>query len=96
MFLDSKVDFKENIQNLLNKVGKPIGLLRKLQKLLRSLLLITIYKLLIRPHLDYGDNNYDQAYNVSFHQNSEFIHYNSKLAITGLIKWTSREKLYHE
>ena len=50
--------------------------------------------MLIRAHLDYGDNDYDQAYNVSFHQNLEFIHYNSKPAITGLIKRTSREKLY--
>ena len=37
---------------------------------------------------------YDQAYNVSFHQKSESIQYNSALAITGAI--TSLEKLYNE
>ena len=34
MFLDSKLDFKEHIQNVFNKVSKTIGLLRKLQKIL--------------------------------------------------------------
>ena len=58
--------------------------------------LITIYKSFIRSHLDYGDIIYDQAYNVSFHQKLESTQYNSTLAITGAIRGTSREKLYHE
>ena len=33
-YLDSKLDFKEHIQNVFNKVSKTIGLLRKLQKIL--------------------------------------------------------------
>ena len=32
MFLDSKLDFKEHIENVFNKVSKTIGLLRKLEK----------------------------------------------------------------
>ena len=32
MFLDSKLDFKEHIQNVLNKVSKTISLLRKTSK----------------------------------------------------------------
>ena len=44
MLPDSKLDFKEHIQNVLNKVSKTIGLLRKLQKVLPRPLLITIYK----------------------------------------------------
>ena len=51
MFLNSKLDFKEHIQNVLNKVSKTIGLLRKLQKVLPRPPLITIYKFFIRPHL---------------------------------------------
>ena len=58
--------------------------------------LLTIYKSFIRPHLDYGDIIYDQAYNVSFHQKLESIQYNSALAITGAIRGTSTEKLYNE
>ena len=38
---------------------KGIGLLRKLQSILPRTSLLTIYKLFIRPHLDYGDIVYD-------------------------------------
>ena len=55
MFLDSKLDFKEHIQNVLNMVNKTIGLLRKLQKNVPRPPLRTIYKSFIRPDLDYGD-----------------------------------------
>ena len=95
MFLDPKLDFKKNIKNVLNKVSKTTGLLRKFQKFLPRSPLITIYKSFIRPHLDYGDLIYDQAYNVSFHQQLESIQYNVALAIIGAIRQTSREKLYH-
>ena len=83
-------------KNILNKVNKIIGLLHKFHNTLPRLPLLTIYKSFIRPHLDYGDIIYDQAYNVSFHQKLEFIQYNSALAITGVIKGTSTEKLYSE
>ena len=33
MFLDSKLDFKEHIQNVINKVSKAIRLLSKLQNI---------------------------------------------------------------
>ena len=59
MFLDPKLNFKEHIQNVLNKVSKTIGLLRKLQKILPKPPLITIRKSFIRPHLDYGDIIYN-------------------------------------
>ena len=65
MFLDSKLNFKEHIQNVLSKVSRIIALLRKPQKSLQRLLLI-FYKSFIRSHLDFGDIIYDQAYNVSF------------------------------
>ena len=96
MFLDSKLDFKEHIQNVLNKVSKTIGLLRKLQKILPRLPLITIYKSFISPDLSYRDIIYDQVYNISFHQKIEPIQYNAALVITGAISGTSREKLYYE
>ena len=50
----------------------------------------------IRPHIDYGDIIYDQAYNISFDQKLEQLQYNACLAITGAIRGTSREKLYEE
>ena len=78
------------------KISKIIGLLRKLQIFLPKAALITIYKSFIRPHLDYGDILYDQAYNTSFHQKLESVQYNACLAITGTIRGTSKEKLYQE
>ena len=91
-FLDSKLDFKEHIQNVLNKVRRTIGLLRKLQKILPRPPLITIYKSFIRSHLGYGDIINDQVYNVSFHQKIESIQYNAALAITGAIRGTSKRE----
>ena len=58
--------------------------------------LVTIYKAFIRPHLDYGDALYDQAFNNSFHVKMESIQYNACLAITEAIRGTSREKIYKE
>ena len=96
MFLDSKLDFKEHIQNVLNKVSKTIGLYENFKKNLPRPPLITIYKSFIRSHLDYGDIIYDQAYNISIDQKIESIQYSAILAITGTIRGTSREKLCHE
>ena len=96
IFLDSKLDFKEPIQNVRNKVSKTIGLIRKFQKILPRPPLITIYKSFIRSPLDYENIIYDQAYNVFFHQKIEFSQYNTALAITGAVRGISREKFYHE
>ena len=76
-------------------IVKNIYLLRKPHNTLPRLPLLTIYKSFIRPHFDYGDVIYDQAYTALFHQKIESVRYNSALAITGAIRGTSKEKLYH-
>ena len=73
IFLDTKLDFQEHLKSTFSKVNKTIGLLRKLHHILPRSPLLTIYKSFIRPHLDYGDIIYDQAYNASFHQKLGFI-----------------------
>ena len=35
---------------------------------------MTMYKAFVRPHLDYGDIIYDEAYNKTFDQKLESIH----------------------
>ena len=62
-----------------------IGHLRKLSNVLPRQALVTIYKVFIRPHLDYGDVLYYQTFNNSFHAKMESIQYNACLAITGAI-----------
>ena len=91
--LDNRLSFEDHLKMILNKVNKTIGLLRKLHDILPRSALLTIYKSFIRPHLDYGDIIYDQAYNTSFHQKLDLLQYNASLAITGAIRGTSREKL---
>ena len=80
IILDTKLDFSLHLKNVLNKVNKTIRLLHKLQDTLPRTLLITIFKLFVWPHLDYGDTIYDQAYNALFHQNIESIQYNAARA----------------
>ena len=96
ILLDVQLDFQGHLKNIYSKVNKTTGLLRKLRNTLPRWPLLTIYKSFIRPHLDYGDIIYDQAYSALFHQKIESVQYNSALAITGAIRGTSKEKIYHE
>ena len=70
VIVDFKLTFKEHLNNVLAKVNKAVGLLRKLCNILPRTTHITIYKAFIRPHLDYGDVLYDQ---VSFKEKLEFF-----------------------
>ena len=81
---------------ILNKLNKYRGLLLKCQSIIPRSALNTIYKTLIRLHLDYDDIIYGQPYNTSFHQKLELLQYNACLAITGEIRGTLNEKLYEE
>ena len=92
--MDSRLDFNKHLEIILEKVSTTIGLLRKLQNLFPRKSLITVYKSFIRPHMDYGDIIYGQAYHVSFHRKLESIQYDAALAITGAIRGTSKEKFY--
>ena len=88
LILDNKLNFQEHLKNILNKVNKTIGLLRKLQNILPRDPLLTICKSFIRPHLDYGDAiydvTYDQHYNISFYQKLESIEHNAAQGSLGL------------
>ena len=96
LHLDSKLTFDIHIKTILTKVNRTMRLLRKFQQVLPRPSLITIYKALIRPDLDYGDAIFDQAFNNSFHQRLESIQYNAALVLTGAIRGTSKEKIYQE
>ena len=73
---------------------KDISLLRTLEYILPSSILLTIYKSFIRPHLDYGDVIYDQPSKPTFSSKINSVQYNAALAITGAIRSSFREKLY--
>ena len=94
--LNVKLTFDEHLNNVLNKVNKTIGLLRKLQNLISRSILITICKAFVKPHLDYVDVLYDRTYNSIFHEKLKSIQYNSYLVLTGAISGSSKEKIYQE
>ena len=96
ILLDSEKVFKEYNKKILSKTNRTIGLLRKLQSLLPSAALITIYKAFVRHHLDYGDVLNDQTFTASFNKKLASIQYNSCLALAGEIRGASKEKIYQE
>ena len=81
-------------------------MLKYLSKYLPRDTLNKVYKLYIRPHLDYGDIIYHAPAEIcDFIQNTilpnlmekiESVQYSAALAVTGTWRGTSREKLYTE
>lgn len=61
MFLNTKLDFQENLKNIFNKINNTVGLLRKCHYILPRSPLLTACKSIIRPHLDYEDITHDQT-----------------------------------
>ena len=82
MLLDLKISFDEQIQCILIKTHKIIGFIRELQPIIPRAVLLVIYKSFLKPHLDYGNVNYDRAFNKSFQNKLESVQYNALLAIT--------------
>ena len=96
MYLDKKLNVLQHIKEKSSKTKRGIGVIRKLRYIIPRHSLITIYKSLVRPHLDYCDVIYDQPNNEKFCNKIEMVQYNVALAITGAIRGTSQTKLYKE
>ena len=96
MDLDEKSNFNHHTNKKIAKANKGIGLTRRLAHVLPRQSLITIYKSLIPPHLDYGDIINDQPNNESFCNLTERVQYNAALAITGVVKGISQLKIFNE
>ena len=99
MILDSKLDFESHITEAIQKARRGIGMIRYLSKYVSRDILDQIYKLYVRPYLDYGDiiyHKYDPPMRLNFTQRLERIQYCAALAVTGAWRGTSRERLYRE
>ena len=106
IILDSKLSFSAHINAAISKTRKGIGLLKYLSKYLPRQTLSELYKLYVRPHLDYRDVIYHIPAKISqFSQDMtlsnlmerlESVQYSAALAVTGAWRGTSREKLYAE
>ena len=89
-----------------SKARKGIGLQKYLSKYLPRHTLNEVYKLYVRPHLDYGDviyhipaKVYELNQNIilpNLMEKLESVQYSAALAVTGTWRGASREKLYTE
>ena len=93
---DEKLNFKQHIDSVIPKINKGISVIKKLRHSLPRKSLLTIHKAFLWPLIDYGDIIYDQPQNESFCEKLESLQCKATLAITGAIKGTSRDKIYHE
>ena len=103
---DNRLSFSSHVQSAINKARRGVGMLRFLSDYLSRKTLNTLYKLYVRPHLDYGDVIYhipqkvcDFSLEILLHRQMERIEsvqYSAGLAITGAWKGTSRNKRYEE
>ena len=81
-------------------------MLRNLSKHLPRHTLNEMYKMYVRPHLDYGDVIYHihhkicefcQSFKLTYQmERLEAVQYSATLAVTGAWKGTSRKKIYDE
>ena len=92
LILDSKLNFRKHISDKIKTATKALGLLKFLSKFATREKLNLMYKIYVRPHLDYGD--------VIYHNQSlesmdllEAVQYQAALIVTGCWKGTSRDKL---
>ena len=96
LLFDSQLNFQHHLKEKISKANKGIGVIKKLSYYLPRSSLVTIYKMFVRPHLDYADIIYDRPNNKLFKSKLESIQYNAALAISGAIRGTSMEKIFNE
>ena len=104
--LDSKVTFGQHISEKLAKARKGIGVIKYLSRYVPIKTLDQIYKMYVRPHLDFCDIIYhtpeieslfSSSIRLSFWMDQiERVQYQAALAITGTWKGTNRDKIYEE
>ena len=86
MILDSKLNYSSHVREAIIKGRRGIGIIRYLSKYVCWGVLDQIYKLYVRPHLDYGDiiyNKYDPEYTLELTKKLESIQYSAAFALSG-------------
>ena len=79
--------------------GKAIDVIRFMSRYVTREVLDQMYKLYVRPHLDYGDityHKYDPHMVLDFTKKLEATQYAAALAVSGAWRGTNRDKLYEE
>ena len=94
--MNSKLSFNDHVNQKINKCNRILGLMKRLSLILSRKQLLTIYRTLVRSHLDYADIIYDKPFNDAFKKKLEKFQYSAALIITGAIKGTSEKGLHKE
>ena len=104
--LDTKLTFASHIDEKLKKARKGLSIIKTLSRYLSVKTLDQIYKMYVRPHLDFCDviyhlpcitNPFDSSINLKYLMNTlERIQYHCALAITGAWQRTSLDKIYDQ
>ena len=99
MILDSKLDFSAHVKEVIVKARREIGMIRYMTKYVSRDVRDQIYKLYVRPHLDYGDIIYhkpDPEFTHDMTKRLERIQYSAALAVSGAWRGTNIDRLYEE
>ena len=99
MILDPKLNFQSHIKEAILKARQGIGLIRHISNYVSRDVLNQMYKLYVRPHLDYGDivcHRHDPEMLQSFTRMIEQTQHLAALAVTGAWRGTNRQRLYGE
>ena len=75
LILHEKLNFKQHIESAIVKINKGVAHIKKFRYSLPRKSLITIYKVFLRPLIDYGDIIYDEPRNESFYEKLESVQY---------------------
>ena len=95
LILDERFSFRLHIKEALQKAKKGLGLLKYMSRHVTRDVLDTMYKMYIRPHLEYADVIY-HGQNQESMDLLESIQYQAARIVTGCWQGTSRIKLYNE
>ena len=99
MILDSKLSFQSHVREAIIKTRKGSGIIHFLSKYVSWNVLDQIYKLYVRPHLDYGAiiyHRHDPEFKVEFTKRLEYTQYSAALSVSGALQGTNTDKLYEE
>ena len=99
MIVDSKLNFQSHIKEAIMKARRGIGIICFLSKYVSRDVLDQIYKLYVRPHLDYGDiiyHKYDPEFKLDFTKKLESTQYPAVFMVAGAWNGTNTDRHYEE
>ena len=108
MILDKKLSFNSHVCAKIATANQGIGMMKQLYRYVPRNSLETIYKLYVRPHLDYGDvvyhipdinsKTFDSENDtiVPLMPRIESVQYEAACVVLGAWRGTSRKKIYDD